>query len=896
MARAQSPAARAASASVCSIQPRRSTSPRATARSRAGAEHGRHLVRRGRHPPARPPSCGPLTSRPASPRTRARSPRASQSSSVARPASLRARARSRSNAHSASASPAARAAARARSAWSTHGPVSLVSPLWPRAPASRTRAASRSSPPPISASSRVAQLPGLHEPELLVEQAAQRLARLGEPGPPGCVAGAPRGARGLDRSRGTRGSASSVPPIGARARPRFVRRRLRSVGRSWRVMSAARRYRSAAAAPAPSASARSAARSSQAAASSAHAVAGEAGGHLGREGGGAGQRGREVLADGRREAVPVRPGRGLQPAGQADVEVGPLRAGEAGVPGIAQQGVAVGEAVAEEPVVERASHQGTPFELIDRLDRSRHAERIQRPEREPAAGHRSPTGGQPGRWRQVVQLRGIDGVDRRRQRDVAGRDGEPPGRSGRPPPSGATGVVGTRTPVPTHVRSSSSMNRQLPSERSTIRVTSSSGNASPTSSRTSVAASGAGSVGSSRTRRAVDGSSAAQAGAAWTNDGRAVATISRPAPPGAAVAASRKATRSGPAQWRSSTSHTWARSAARASSPSSHAANRAARSVSRPAPARRPSRHRRDRAARPPPQPREPRRGRPPRDGRAGRRRRLPDRPGRRRHAGPPRPAAAAGRTAHRLRGGGGCARRGEGAPGSRRARRTRQAGASCRRRAAPGRATARRPRRRARAGAPPASSASSAARPIVGARSEPIASSRDRCGRTPSDAERADGRGLALERQGRDRLDLDRLRHRERGRLAQQDAARLGRRLQPGRGVDRVPRDPPRVRPVHRVHDLARVDADAEPQVAAVQVEARAESLDRLDQGQAGPHGAFGIVVASAGHAVDGHGRVADELLQLPAMARRRCHAPWRSRRPGRSRRPRRPAAPRAT
>ena len=46
---------------------------------------------------------------------------------------------------------------------------------------------------------RVAQLPGLHEPELLVQQARQRLARLGEPGPPAGVTGVARGARGLDR-------------------------------------------------------------------------------------------------------------------------------------------------------------------------------------------------------------------------------------------------------------------------------------------------------------------------------------------------------------------------------------------------------------------------------------------------------------------------------------------------------------------------------------------------------------------------------------------------------------------------------------------------------------------------------------------------------------------------
>ena len=36
-------------------------------------------------------------------------------------------------------------------------------------------------------------------------------------------------------------------------------------------------------------------------------------------------------------------------------------------------------------------------------------------------------------------------------------------------PPAVSDATGTSAPVPTHVRSSSSMNRQLPSERSTIR-------------------------------------------------------------------------------------------------------------------------------------------------------------------------------------------------------------------------------------------------------------------------------------------------------------------------------------------------------------------------------------------------------------------------------------------
>ena len=53
MASAQSPEPRAASASVCSTQPRRSMSPRATASSRAGRSMAGTSPRGGRHPPAR---------------------------------------------------------------------------------------------------------------------------------------------------------------------------------------------------------------------------------------------------------------------------------------------------------------------------------------------------------------------------------------------------------------------------------------------------------------------------------------------------------------------------------------------------------------------------------------------------------------------------------------------------------------------------------------------------------------------------------------------------------------------------------------------------------------------------------------------------------------------------
>ena len=109
----------------------------------------------------------------------------------------------------------------------------------------------------------------------------------------------------------------------------------------------------------------------------------------------------------------------------------------------------------------------------------------------------------------------------------------------------------TWTSVPTlaQVQSSSSMNRGVPSDRSTIAATGASGSDVPSSASTRAPASAAGSGGRSRW------SVSHQAGSASSRLGRVVATTSRPCRVGARPAWSRKASRSAPAQWTSSTSH-----------------------------------------------------------------------------------------------------------------------------------------------------------------------------------------------------------------------------------------------------------------------------------------------------------------------------------------------------
>jgi hypothetical protein len=87
---------------------------------------------------------------------------------------------------------------------------------------------------------------------------------------------------------------------------------------------------------------------------------------------------------------------------------------------------------------------------------------------------------------------------------------------------------------------------------------------------------------------------------------------------------------------------------------------------------------------------------------------------------------------------------------------------------------------------------------------------------------------------------------------------------LQPGGDVDDVARDQRLVPLVDGRHDLTRVDANPRFQGERRLLVQRGDGgLDR----ESGSDGAFGVVIVDAGYAEDGHRRVADELLDRPAV-----------------------------
>ena len=127
--------------------------------------------------------------------------------------------------------------------------------------------------------------------------------------------------------------------------------------------------------------------------------------------------------------------------------------------------------------------------------------------------------------------------------------------------------------------------------------------------------------------------------------------------------------------------------------------------------------------------------------------------------------------------------------------------------------------------------------------------------------APRRDRRGLALEQLLAGFLEDDRLRRGALRRLADEHGA--GRRdgLEPARGVHEVARDHALVRRADRDRGLAGQDAGPG-------LDRRAEGAHRVDELEAGPDGPLGVVLVRGGRAPDRHDRVADELLDRPAVA----------------------------
>ena len=133
---------------------------------------------------------------------------------------------------------------------------------------------------------------------------------------------------------------------------------------------------------------------------------------------------------------------------------------------------------------------------------------------------------------------------------------------------------------------------------------------------------------------------------------------------------------------------------------------------------------------------------------------------------------------------------------------------------------------------------------------------------------ERGDGLGLALERQRRDRLDLDLVARKAVGQRPDDDLATTRRLLEPSRRVDRVAGDQPLPGAGVTGDDLAGVDPDVvvqlhAPRRAELVIQGRQRRLHREGR----PERTQGVVLVADRQAEDGHDRVADELLDRPAM-----------------------------
>ena len=127
------------------------------------------------------------------------------------------------------------------------------------------------------------------------------------------------------------------------------------------------------------------------------------------------------------------------------------------------------------------------------------------------------------------------------------------------------------------------------------------------------------------------------------------------------------------------------------------------------------------------------------------------------------------------------------------------------------------------------------------------------------------DRRFLALQDLGAGLLEEDRRAGRAARRLADEDRAGRGDRLEAAGGVHEVARDQALVRGADRDGGLAREDPG--PQVQ-LQAGVAAQVADVGHQLQAGSHRAFGVVLLGDRRAPHGHHGVADELLHGSAVA----------------------------
>ena len=137
-----------------------------------------------------------------------------------------------------------------------------------------------------------------------------------------------------------------------------------------------------------------------------------------------------------------------------------------------------------------------------------------------------------------------------------------------------------------------------------------------------------------------------------------------------------------------------------------------------------------------------------------------------------------------------------------------------------------------------------------------------------PEEPVRGDRLALPLQRQRLDRVGLDRVPHEVVRQVAEEHLGRPGRLLEACRDVHGVAHDEPLAAGRVARDDLARVHARAvlepdAPDLLELDVERRQRLLHLVRR----PDGAQGVVLVELRQAEDGHDRVADELLDRPAM-----------------------------
>ncbi len=130
----------------------------------------------------------------------------------------------------------------------------------------------------------------------------------------------------------------------------------------------------------------------------------------------------------------------------------------------------------------------------------------------------------------------------------------------------------------------------------------------------------------------------------------------------------------------------------------------------------------------------------------------------------------------------------------------------------------------------------------------------------TASRRPRLDRSALALDLEGDRRPELDRVADEGDGRLPEEDVSDRGGSLQPRGDVDRIAGHERPALGRLAGDDLAGIDPDADREVARV-------AADRVTQLGRRADGPQGVVLVHDRHPEDGHDRIADELLDRPAV-----------------------------